>query len=120
MSPRHLELDADPAAPHPSQPRPLTLQLISSKESSKAVFQGDDWPPKPAGGTGYYKPLETERAVGAARAWAIGRLGGLWTEVCSDPEAALPGGWNGQSSGTRHWGPQAAAQHPWESDGRSP
>ena len=61
MRPRNLELYAYPATTAPFQPDPLTLQLISSKEGSQAVFQGDDWPPKPARGTGYHKPTETER-----------------------------------------------------------
>lgn len=62
--------------PHPSRLGPLTLQLIGSEEGGEAVFQGDDWPPKPAGGTGDHEPMETEEGGGrAARAWARGGRG---------------------------------------------
>lgn len=49
-----------PATP-PTPARSLTLQLVRSKEGSQAVFQGDDRPPKPAGGTGHHKPMGTDK-----------------------------------------------------------
>lgn len=106
--PSRNQLRAHPATPSPAEPTPLTLQLISGKESSKAVFQGDDRPPKPAGGTGYHKPRETEWGWGgAARAQARLRPGHLGPR-----DASWPGG------GDEHLGP--AARCPRESDTTSP
>lgn len=72
----------NPPPPQPLPARSLTLQLISGKEGSKAVFQGDDRPPKPAGGTGYHKPTDRKGVLGAARAWARTGAEGTLAEVC--------------------------------------
>ncbi|XP_025769337.1 ubiquitin carboxyl-terminal hydrolase 20 [Puma concolor] len=67
-----------------------TWQLISSEEGSKAVFQGDDRPPKPARGTGYHKPTATEKGwrgckqgLGKTETWRLWAPGGTlaqWAE----------------------------------------
>jgi hypothetical protein len=56
-------------AAHGSSPAaspPLTLQFISSKEGSKAVFQRDNRPPEPAGGAGHHKPGDIKGVPDAA------------------------------------------------------
>lgn len=58
----------------------VTLQLVSSKEGGEAVFQGDDRPPKPAGGAGDHEPSdvlhdEGKPALGGVAVPAGARLG---------------------------------------------